>query len=171
MIFAWNLSIGNFRLGSFTWDLSLGIFGSGSFEMLRLETAARDRSLGNLDLRFPAWEPSLGNFRFGIPAWELLLGTFSLGTFAWACSLEPPRLGSEALGTGLLRLGKTAAAGGTSGGTRGNLGDRIWRPTRKTIKILYNQKKSDSEPHGVRWCIFQVVSPWSPRLSQGVPGC
>ena len=64
--FAWDLSLGNFRLIGFVWD----------------------PSFGNLSLELSLW-----NFRFGTRAQELSLRnvsleTFVLGNFAWEFSLQ-----------------------------------------------------------------------------------
>jgi hypothetical protein len=57
---AWDISLGNFRLGSFAWELSLGTF--------RLGTFAWDLSLGNF--RLGNWAPEAGGtglLRLGEP--------------------------------------------------------------------------------------------------------
>ena len=83
-----------------------------------METLVRKCRLRNFHVA------SLENFRVGSIAWEmhvescdweLSLGNFNLGTFECEPLLGASLLGSEAGGTGLLRLGELA------GGSWGNL--------------------------------------------------
>ena len=98
--------LGNFSLGTFAWELSLGHFRLET----RLVTFAWELSLGNFRLEMFAWEFELGDFRLGTFAWEISFGHFRLGTLA---------PGSQAWGTGLLRLGELV--GGTQRNPEGRL--------------------------------------------------
>jgi len=92
--FASKLSFGNVSLEILAWKLSFG--------SVRLGTFVSELSFGNFRLETLVWE--LG-FRI------LPLGFFCLGSFAWGLSLGNFRLGPQAEGTGLLRLGEPRGTG------------------------------------------------------------
>ena len=112
-----------FPLGNFSLD-TFAIFAWGfSLKHVSLETLVWELSLDNFGLGALAWELSLRYFRLETLDWELPFGNFRLGTctFAWGISLENFRLGilapgSQAWGTGLLRLGEPLAVDGGTGG-------------------------------------------------------
>ena len=85
--FAWDFSLGNFRLLSSALKASIGNLCLGSF--------AWELSLDSFRLGYFVWEPSLWNFRFGTFALELVLRNFRLETLAW----EPSVLRNFRLGT------------------------------------------------------------------------